>query len=452
MKQRAIRIPELQDRQMNFGQVINVLTSSAKRPKKKSLTFIDLFAGLGGIRLGFEKACEELKIKTECVFSSEIKEHAVQTYANNFKDEEIHGDITKVDEKKMPDFDYLLAGFPCQAFSSAGKRQGFSDIRGTLFFDIVRILKEKRPEGFILENVEGLVTHNNGDTFTTILKELDGLNYKISWRVLNASDFGIPQNRKRVYIVGHLKKKIDLNDFEKKACSLNDIIDNKHSEKPSKFVNLLLEHYSIKELAGKSIKDRRGGDDNIHSWDIDYKGKITQKQKDLMNIILKKRRMKKWALEKGIEWMDGMPLTIDEISTFYQDESLKPMLEDLVKKGYLKFEYPKNLFVENGLKVRKYDTTKLKGYNIVAGKLSFPLSTILAPSSIAPTIVATEAGKIAIATKKGIRNLTIREGLRLFGYPDEYKMENIDYSKAFDLLGNTVIPPVIAEITKRIFK
>ena len=214
----------------------------------------------------------------------------------------------------------------------------------------------------------------------------------------------------------------------------------------------MLEHYSIKELSGKSIKDRRGGEDNIHSWDIDYKGRITQKQKDLMNTLLKKRRMKKWALEKGIEWMDGMPLTIDEISTFYQDESLKQMLEDLVKKGYLKFEYPKNLFVENGLKVRKYDTTKLKGYNIVAGKLSFPLSTILAPSSIAPTIVATEAGKIAIATKKGIRNLTIREGLRLFGYPDEYKMEHIDYAKAFDLLGNTVIPPVITEITKRIFK
>lgn len=450
MKQRAIRIPELQDRELNFGQVMNVLTSSIKRPKKNSFTFIDLFAGMGGIRLGFEKACKELNIKSKCVFSSEIKEHAVQTYEANFKGEEIHGDITKINEKNLPDFDYLLAGFPCQAFSSAGKRKGFSDIRGTLFFDIVRILKAKKPEGFILENVEGLVVHNNGDTFETILKELDNLNYKVSWKVLNASDFGIPQNRKRVYIVGHLKRKIDLDNFDKKPCELSYIIDNDYIERPSKFVKLLLEHYSIKELAGKSIKDRRGGDDNIHSWDIDYKGKITQKQKDLMNILLKKRRMKKWAIEKGIEWMDGMPLTIDEISTFYNDKNLKQMLEDLVKKGYLKFEHPKNLFIENGSKVRKYDITKPKGYNIVAGKLSFPLSTILSPSGIAPTIVATEAGKIAIATKKCIRNLTVREGLRLFGYPDSYKMDNIDYAKAFDLLGNTVIPPVITEITKRI--
>ena len=160
--------------------------------------------------------------------------------------------------------------------------------------------------------------------------------------------------------------------------------------------------------------------------------------------------MKKWATEKKIEWMDGMPLTIDEISTFYQDKNLKQMLEDLVKKGYLRFEYPKNLFIENGVKIRKYDTTKPKGYNIVAGKLSFPLSTILSPTKIAPTIVATEAGKIAVATKKCVRNLTVREGLRLFGYPDNYKMDNINYSKAFDLLGNTVIPPVIKAITKRI--
>lgn len=144
MKQ-AIRIPEIQDRDYSFGEVVTRLINSTKKPKKNCFTFIDLFAGIGGIRLGFEMACKELNIKTKCVFSSEIKEHAIQTYGNNFKDEKIYGDITKINEKKIPNFDYLLAGFPCQAFSSAGKRKGFSDIRGTLFFDIVRIIKAKNP-------------------------------------------------------------------------------------------------------------------------------------------------------------------------------------------------------------------------------------------------------------------------------------------------------------------
>ena len=133
---------------------------------------IDLFAGLGGIRLGFQQAMEELGLETECVFSSEIKPYAIQAYKGFYGEEEIYGDITLANtEQDIPDFDYLLAGFPCQPFSSAGNRNGFADTRGTLFFEIERILQDKinancPAKGFLLENVEGLVNHDNGNTKT----------------------------------------------------------------------------------------------------------------------------------------------------------------------------------------------------------------------------------------------------------------------------------------------
>lgn len=127
---------------------------------EKRIRFIDLFAGIGGIRKGFEIACARKGLQTECVFTSEIKPYAVEVLKQNHPDEDIHGDITQIDAKDIPNFDFLLAGFPCQAFSSAGRRLGFSDTRGTLFFEVERILKEKKPYGFVLENVEGLVNHD----------------------------------------------------------------------------------------------------------------------------------------------------------------------------------------------------------------------------------------------------------------------------------------------------
>jgi DNA (cytosine-5)-methyltransferase 1 len=222
----------------------------------------------------------------------------------------------------------------------------------------------------------------------------------------------------------------------------------------------LLSHYSIEELYGKAIKDKRGGNDNIHSWDLELKGKIKQAQKKLLNQLLKERRRKTWAENKGIAWMDGMPLTIDEISTFYnpnnlfQSNDLKLMLDDLVEKGYLKFEYPKDLIEtinSNGkvVKKRQYREDLPKGYNIIVGKLSFDISKILDPNGIAPTLVATDMNKLAVVDGNGIRKLTTREGLRLFGFPEDYQI-NLPLTKAFDLLGNTVAVPVIEEIARRI--
>ena len=166
------------------------------------LRFIDLFAGVGGIRLGFERACKLHDITTECVLSSEIDDKACETYIKNFY-ENPKLDITEINEKDVPDCDVVLAGFPCQAFSIAGKRGGFEDTRGTLFFDVARIIKEKHPKMFLLENVKGLLNHKQGKTFETIINVLKNeLKYDVHYAVLNAKYFGVPQNRERIYIVG----------------------------------------------------------------------------------------------------------------------------------------------------------------------------------------------------------------------------------------------------------
>lgn len=160
--------------------------------------FIDLFAGIGGIRLGFEH------VGGRCVFSSEVDEDACKTYEANFG-EHPSGDITQINAKDIPDFDILLGGFPCQAFSIIGKKEGFSnETCGTLFFDIERILKEKRPPAFMLENVRNLISHDHGNTFKVIKSHLEALSYHVHAKVLNALDYGVPQKRERIIIVGFL--------------------------------------------------------------------------------------------------------------------------------------------------------------------------------------------------------------------------------------------------------
>ncbi|PKL36349.1 DNA (cytosine-5-)-methyltransferase [Candidatus Peregrinibacteria bacterium HGW-Peregrinibacteria-1] len=421
----------------------------------RTIRFIDLFAGLGGTRIGFEQACMELGVKTKCVFTSEIKEYAVDIYKHNFKNDEVSGDITKIEANMIPDFDFLLGGFPCQAFSSAGKRHGFNDTRGTLFFDVARILKEKKPMGFLLENVEGLVNHDNGNTLRTILNVLKELGYIVSYNVLNAENFGIPQSRKRIYMVGTKVEKIDIYDFNTSRATFGDIQEFGLNPVETKFTKQLLKLFSPSELEGKAIKDKRGGIDNIHSWDLELKGSLTKQQKYLMSILLKERRKKKWAEIKQIKWMDGMPLTLEEIYSFYNETSLlnlKEILDDLVEKKYLRYEHPKDIVItEDGRNVRQHDTTKEKGYNIVAGKLSFEFNKILGKTSIAPTIVATEADRIGVIDTNKIRRMSERECLRLFGFPEWYK-SNISHKNLYDLIGNTVVVPVIKDVSLRLVK
>lgn len=429
----------------------------------QSIKFIDLFAGMGGFRLGFEQAVIEQQLKPVCVFSSEIKPYAIQVYKDNYKDEDVAGDITQIDSSEIPDFDVLLAGFPCQAFSSAGKRQGFLDTRGTMFFEVERILKEKKPKGFILENVEGLVKHDllnktdeMGQTLTIILQSLRNLGYFVSWKVFDASYFGVPQARKRIYITGSLDSTVDLEGFKPQINSLETVLEKDKPLLQGKLIDLLLSHYSIEDLYGKSVKDKRGGANNIHSWDIELKGSVSKDQRELLAKIMRARRNKKWAELKDIQWMDGMPLTIDEIKTFYEHPNLQEMLDDLCHKKYLKLEHPKDVVTyldDKGIKKQKreYREDIEKGYNIVAGKLSYEINKVLDPKSIAPTLVATDLDRIVVPDGKGLRLLTEIEQKRLFGFPDNYVL-NVKPKEAFDLFGNTVAVPVVKSVASRLLE
>ena len=421
--------------------------------------FIDLFAGIGGLRLGFEQAFNKAGFETKCMMTSEIKPHALKTLHHNFSHDYFVGDITKVKNHEIPDFDFLLGGFPCQPFSAGGKRQGFVDTRGTLFFEIERILESKKPYGFILENVEGLVRHDLenkkdkiGRTLKTIIFKLEGLGYKVTTKVLNSADFGLPQSRKRIFIVGALNDHVNLDGFEPRYTAIKSILEKGLPTIDSKFTKLLLSHFSIEELYGKSIKDKRGGDNNIHSWDIELKGPISKDQGNLLNMLFKQRRKKKWAGEIGIDWMDGMPLTLDQIKTFFDHKELENMLDDLVKKNYLKFEYPKSLVTELtllGEKKYRVENRKLKpGYNIVAGKLSYAINKILDPNGIAPTLVATDMARLVVPDNGGVRSMTLREGLRLFGFPEWFEIP-VSLDEGFDLLGNTVAVNVVEGVCSR---
>ena len=189
--------------------------------KVKTIRFIDLFAGIGGIRIPFDE------LGYQCVFSSEWDKAACDTYTANFG-ERPAGDITKIPAKDIPIHDLLLAGFPCQAFSIMGKMKGFADTRGTMFFEIERILSYHRPSVVLLENVKQLTTHDKGRTFKVILSKLAGLGYFVKWKVLNALDFGLPQKRERVIIVGFRNEQefFDFNfDFPIKKYQLANILE-----------------------------------------------------------------------------------------------------------------------------------------------------------------------------------------------------------------------------------
>ncbi|MBE9829189.1 DNA (cytosine-5-)-methyltransferase [Campylobacter concisus] len=204
---RTIRRWENGESQPSSIELKHILSFPEKVPfpnnENAPYKIIDLFAGIGGTRLGFYQTG-----KTNVVFSSEIDKFAVKTYKANFG-ETPFGDITKISEKDIPNHDIIVGGFPCQAFSQAGKKLGFEDTRGTLFFEIARIIKEKRPKAFLLENVKNLKSHDKGRTYKTIEKTLKDLNYDVHSIILKAKDFGVPQNRERIYIVGFDKDKID---------------------------------------------------------------------------------------------------------------------------------------------------------------------------------------------------------------------------------------------------
>lgn len=236
--------------------------------KKASFTFIDLFAGIGGIRIAFEKA------GGECVFSSEWDVPSQNMYEANFG-ERPEGDIVQIKAKDIPNHDILTGGFPCQTFSIIGQKKGFGDTRGTMFFEIERILKEKRPKAFLLENVRNLKSHDGGRTLETIEKHLRDLGYFVHCKVLNGLDFGVPQKRERIMIVGFQKNY----PFEfptkgiMKPVTLEEVIDADEIVDPKHFISEDFKK-KLEVLLKKQGKERSEG---LTVWHQNKSGNISMR-------------------------------------------------------------------------------------------------------------------------------------------------------------------------------
>lgn len=305
---------------------------------KYKFRFIDLFAGIGGIRI----AIEELGGK--CVFSSEWDKYAQETYKANYQ-ERPQGDITKIKEEEIPSFDILLGGFPCQAFSIAGKRLGFEDTRGTLFFDIVRILNYHKPRAFLLENVKGLLSHNKKETFSVIYDTLKALGYSVDYKVLNAKDFGLAQNRERVYIVGFL----DDIDFEfpealgvktRLGDILDDIVDDKYT-----ISDKLWESHQLRKQRNK--EKGWGFGYSIFDKDSAYTSTISARYyKDGSKILIRqegKNPRKLTPREAGRlqGFPEGFIIPVSDTQAYKQfgNSVAVNVIREIAKKNVNKFEY-----------------------------------------------------------------------------------------------------------------
>lgn len=408
------------------------------------IKFIDLFAGTGGIRLGFEQACKKFDLETECVFSSEIDKNACASYALNFGHNPF-SDVTKIDE--LPLFDFMLAGFPCQSFSYAGKQRGFGETRGTLFFEVERLLAKYKPNGFLLENVRGLTSHDQGRTFETIINSLKNLGYSINYFLLNSSNFGVPQNRVRIYIVGLLNESInmtlqsdlgasDSHKFKERNEQLSlfsepktirvvkDILENTVPIKYACTENFVVKLKKVigddlSKLNGYRLIDHRGGQ-SIHSWELGIKGDCTKAEIEFLNVLIANRRKKIFGTHQ-----DGKALTLQQIKTFYNKNDLEKILGALIEKKYLS----------------AYDNK----YNPVAGNMSFEVFKFLDPESISITLTASDTNRLGIVQDGNARKLTPRECARLQGFPDTYKLLDND-NAVYKQMGNAVSVPVIEAV------
>lgn len=343
----------------------------------------------------------------------------------------------------------MLAGFPCQPFSYAGKRRGFGDTRGTLFFEIERILAQYKPKAFLLENVRGLKTHDGGRTFDTIISKLHELGYGTAELILNSSNFGVPQNRVRLYILGLLgetpkvtlssdRGSADSHAFKKLQAQIG-MFDNEEGHTYCTVGDILEEHvdeeyYCSDEFAeqlrsvvgddlsvlhGYRLIDYRGGQ-SLHSWELGKKGKCTAEEIEFMNLLISNRRKHDFGTHQ-----DGKKLTIDQIRTFYKRDDIEAVIASLIEKGYLKEEDGK--------------------YNPVCGNMSFEVFKFLDPSSISITLTSSDCNRLGVIQHNRPRHITPRECARLQGFPDSF-IVNPDKAFAYKQFGNSVSVPVIEAV------
>ena len=363
-----------------------------------------MFSGIGGFELGIKNTIPN----AEFIGYSEIDKYATQIYERNFKGVKNYGDATKINERELPDFDLLVGGFPCQAFSIAGKRLGFKETRGTLFFDIARILSHKKPKRFVLENVRGLFSHDSGRTFQTILRVLSDIGYMVQWELLNSKNFGVPQNRERIYLVGYLGGRSG-----EKVFPLGQIIKEDNREnRPLELTSNMPQAYRVYDQSGISttIKSVGGG---------------VGAKTGLYNV--------------GARFKNG-EVVLSDTST---------CLDANYYKGF------DNMGQRTGAtKVKVREATK-KGYAIAQEGDSINLSV---PSSktrrgrvgrgIAQTL-DTGMQQHTLQNSK-IRRLTPVECERLQGFPDGWT-EGLSDTQRYKCLGNAVTTNVVSEVIRSIY-
>ena len=420
-------------------------------------TYIDLFSGIGGFKIGLDKVGGKSK------GYSEIDKFAIETYKQNFKEKDDieYGDVTQI--KKLPYVDMIVGGVPCQSWSIAGKKRGFDDPRGRLWHDAIRMVKLSKPKVFIFENVKGLMDPRNSENLDLILESLDEAGYTCHYKLLNSYDFGLPQNRTRIFIVGFKKS---LSKFSNEFSYPEPIESHNSVEK-------ILENFSYRETSKKKFDphlihgdsipksrnafqkedelndffifcDTRNGHTSIHSWDITETSKA---EKDICMAVLTNRRKKRYGD------YDGNPMSFEDLKELLPNIKLKD-LDSLIEKKILKYNEDLN-----------YDLVNSKNSAGINGiyRVFLPNSKIFSTLTATGTkdFIATEyvdcddpakykqAFIEQIYQKDKYRQISSREASRIQGFPSEF-MPHPKEKYAQKQFGNAVSPPVISALTKQI--
>lgn len=348
----------------------------------KNIRVVSLFSGIGGFEKGFEKS----KMSFNVVFTSEIDKNAVTTYGYNFSLENMHGDIKSIKEEEIPEHDLLCGGFPCQSFSIAGNQKGFNDIRGTLFFDVVRIIKKKQPKYILLENVKNLINHDNGETIKTILKNISDCGYTFDITVINSNEAGVPQGRERTYIVG----------------MLNHYIEPFENDKRNQKINI------IKKWANNN---------NLKTMNF-FNKIIMKKKQQYISDILDSNVNDKYYLntEKVRNYINSLDYSL--LQSKKKDKIIKEL--DIPREIHNDLDRQRRIYSINGIS-----------------------PTLLARSD-SPKIIIKENGDYKI------RKLTPYETLRTQGFDEKYveniKNNGMSDTQLYKQSGNAVCPPVITQI------
>jgi DNA (cytosine-5)-methyltransferase 1 len=410
------------------------------------MKFVELFAGIGGFRLGLEAA------GMTHAWSNEINEEACLVYGAAHKacGEVVCGDVREIPSSAIPDHDVLTAGFPCQPFSNAGKNRGLDDARGTLFFEVARILRDKKPAGAILENVPGLVTNNGGRTFGTIISILADCGYECDFAVLNSVNFGVPQARERVYIVALRRDKCPFlapspgrrrTLLERKARAtmpLLDIIPDAPATTsclreieprikiviPEALENRLREKVALRPRSLLRVRDNRTGFQSIPTWQAELFGPVTEAEKAMLESMRTAFQKEVYDRLADDEPRHGTPqYSADEFGT------TDSVLESLATRGY----------------IRRRPSEGRPRYSLINRNLlpgGVP-SCYGGPLSAAPTLTASNLSQFAMVMSDGVYQVGPGEFEAIQGFPPGFTDKGVPKKSRLRLVGNSVVPQVV---------